>query len=202
MNRTLTYLCITVSLALVFVLGACSHSAPKDAAAAASGTGAATPAAPVPTSFGARADSLNGMQGHTFGEPVRAFTRLRLYANQTPPLTAYFRDLGQESGWFGKHTSTEYDFLDGQFVRFSASALNNNRPLLLAHAQYLFGPGQRLDDQHYLWEGQRVRAEYWLNERSPERPAVLTVTTQAGIARLAAAQKARQAAEDAAPIQR
>jgi hypothetical protein len=148
-------------------LSSCSHAAPDTTTAPA--IAAATPAsAPASRSYGARADSLDGMQGHHFGEPLRNFPKLVLLTKADEQgVRVYRMPAAQERGWFGKHAkdfSTYYQFQDGKFSMFRAvtTGIGANRTAMRQEARYLFGPGKDRNDQlsGLDWEGERVVVQY------------------------------------------
>jgi hypothetical protein len=157
---TLTALVLASSL-----LSSCSHAAPDTTTAPA--VAAAVPA-PASRSYGARADSLDGMQSHHFGEPLRNFPKLVLVTKADERgVRVYRMPAAQERGWFGKHAkdfSTYYQFQDGKFSMFRAvtTGIGANRTAMRQEARYLFGPGKDRNDQlsGLDWEGERVVAQY------------------------------------------
>lgn len=57
-----------------------------------------------PYPYGTRADSLNGIAGHTFGEPRSQFAELVTKGYQDADGYIYYSAKeGQELGWFGKN---------------------------------------------------------------------------------------------------
>jgi hypothetical protein len=153
-------------LASGWLLTSCSSPSPTTPPAA-SAADTATPASPA-FSYGTHADSLNGMQGHTFGEPLRNFPGLVLITKEDERgVRVYQMPPGQERGWFGKHAqdfATYYQFQDGQFAMFRAvtTGLGANRTAMREEARFLFGPGKDRNDQMggLDWEGERVRVMY------------------------------------------
>lgn len=123
------------------------------------------PAAASP--LAARVDSLNGIPGHQFGEPLSAFPGLALNPNQGPGPRMYTYPSGKpEAGWFGKRKKeapnefyTSYLFAEGKFVGFSAVAYGDLRKALKEEAAYLFGPGSARTNGT-LWEGSAAVAWY------------------------------------------
>lgn len=119
-------------------------------------------------SFGAHADSLNGMQGHTFGEPLRNFPGLVLITKEDERgVRVYQMPPAKKRGWFGKHAkdlATYYQFQDGQSAMFRAltTGLGANRTAMREEARFLFGPGKDRNDlmSGFDWEGVRVRVTY------------------------------------------
>ena len=127
------------------------------------------PRAPA-RNYGARADSLNGVPGHAFGDPRSSFPELE---------AAGFRDLdgytyyeprrGDQTGWFGKnagHVTPVYRFYRDRFAAFDARSRGDDRPLLAAEAAYLFGKGQppaphslAYGEAAVHWDGRRVQAQ-------------------------------------------
>jgi hypothetical protein len=156
------------------LLSSCSPATPEtttDPAVAA--TAPVANAAPRP--YGTRADSLDGMQGHHFGEPLRNFPQLVLVTKADEKgVRVYQMPRGQERGWFGKHArdfATYYQFQDGKFSMFRAvtTGIGANRTAMRQEARFLFGPGK---DRHDLmsgldWEGERVLVKYSEQLTSP-----------------------------------
>lgn len=160
-------------LASGLLLAGCSSPSPTTPPAA-SAADTATPAA-VAASYGTRADSLNGMQGHTFGEPLSNFPGLVLLTKEDERgVRVYQMPPAQERGWFGKHAkdfATYYQFQDGQFAMFRAvtTGLGANRTAMRDEARFLFGPGKDRNDLMggLDWEGERVRVMYSEKLTSP-----------------------------------
>ncbi|AMR29553.1 hypothetical protein A0257_22275 [Hymenobacter psoromatis] len=153
---------LTTSMLAITLVSSCSH-APSETTA--------TPAAPTaaaPRSYGTRADSLDGMQGHRFGEPLSNFPKLILVTKEDEQgVRVYQLPSGQERGWFGKHAkdfSTYYQFQDGKFAMFRAvtTGIGANRTAMREEARFLFGPGKDRNDQMsgLDWEGERVLVKY------------------------------------------
>ena len=148
------------------LLAGCSSPSPTNPPAA-SAADTATPASPA-FSYGTHADSLDGMQGHTFGEPLRNFPGLVLITKEDERgVRVYQMPPAKERGWFGKHDqefTTYYQFQDGQFAMFRAvtTGLGANRTAMREEARFLFGPGKDRNDQMsgLDWEGERVRVMY------------------------------------------
>lgn len=158
----------TASLTALVLVGTllpgCSPAAPETTSAP-----AGAPAAPVaPRSYGARADSLDGMPGHHFGEPLSNFPPLVLVSKEDAEGVRIYRMPGsQERGWFGKHAkdfTTYYQFQDGKFAAFQAvtTGIGANRTAMRQEARFLFGPGKDRNDQMsgLDWEGERVMVRY------------------------------------------
>ena len=156
--------CPVSVLAGALLLNACSQASPNSFADIAAFN-------PAPRTVCAQADSLNGMQCHTFGEPLRNFSGL-IPQVQNDEQGVYEQGVywksDQESGWFGQHNKdlvTFYQFQDGKFALFRAVTLDTGatRTALRALANSLFGPGRaRSDLQGRLdWEGERVRVQYY-----------------------------------------
>ncbi|HEX8349979.1 MAG TPA: hypothetical protein VF598_08445 [Hymenobacter sp.] len=118
---------------------------------------------------GTRADSLGGIPGHKFGEPLNAFPGLELTANQKPGTQTYHYPGGKgEPGWFGKRKQESpnefysfYTFKDGRFVAFQAMALGTGRKALQEQTRYLLGAGTPTTTTTN-WEGEQVLAYYSL----------------------------------------
>jgi hypothetical protein len=160
-------------LANALLLAGCSSPSPTTPPAT-SAADTATPASPS-FSYGTHADSLNGMQGHTFGEPLRNFPGLVLITKEDERgVRVYQMPPAKERGWFGKHAkdfTTYYQFQDGQFAMFRAvtTGLGANRTAMREEARFLFGPGKDRNDQMsgLDWEGERVRVMYSEKLTSP-----------------------------------
>jgi hypothetical protein len=161
-TTTLTTLTLAGTL-----LSSCSHATPEATTNLAVIT--TTPAADAaPRSYGTRADSLDGMQGHHFGEPLRNFPKLILVTKQDEKgVRVYQMPAGQERGWFGKHAkdfTTYYQFQDGKFSMFRAvtTGIGANRTAMREEARFLFGPGKDRNDQlsGLDWEGELVLVQY------------------------------------------
>jgi hypothetical protein len=139
------------------LLGGCSSPSPATTETAP--TAAASPSAPQ-FPFGGKIDSLNGIAGHTFGQALSAFPKMRLMPPSPGELTRTYVYEGTE-GWFGKHhqqvRTQFYYFLNGKFYRFLALG---NPTVLRPEATYLFGPGQAEGRYRLFWEGSQARAAY------------------------------------------
>lgn len=153
------------------LLSSCSHSSTTTEAE--SGASAIAAGETIST----KVDSLNGIPGHQFGEPLSAFPGLVLTPGQGTPGTkryAYPADK-PEAGWFGKHKKEVefvfYTFRDDKFISFQAVAFGNGRQALQKEAQYLFGKGQ----PHGLgmhWPGEKAQA-FYTPRNLPTGPAEL-----------------------------
>jgi hypothetical protein len=157
-----------------------------------------TPPTPTPQfPFGSQVDSLNGIAGHTFGEPLSAFPKMRPLPPTSGELTRTYSYEGKE-GWFGKHqaqVSTQlYYFLNGKFCRFLAIG---NSTVLRPEVTYLFGPGQAEGKYRLFWEGSRARAAYVEQARGFGMEGRLDVLSKTLEAEQAAQEKARLKAENA-----
>lgn len=146
--------------------------------------------------YGARADSLNGISGHHFGDPLSSFPELMAKGSRDLEGYDYYTVRpGQERGWFGKnaeHVQTVYRFYQDKFASFDASAYGDDRLLLTEQARYLFGTGQPQSPKDLAygqaamrWEGKQVRVRL-VNEG--QNATVLVV-----LGKVAAAQKAADA---------
>lgn len=186
----LPYRCIFVPLSLLFLtsglLTSCSSPSsstlPVDSSTGASGN---TPVAAVHTP-GTRADSLGGIPGHAFGQPLSAFPGLELLPDQKPGVQLYYYPNGKgEPGWFGKRKKespdnfyTYYTFKDGKFVAFQAMALGEGRKALQEQTRYLLGTGTQTTTT-MNWEGEKVLAFYSLiNQPGRGLADLLNVQTQ------------------------
>ena len=162
-----------------------SPSASTPPAGSSPGPAAAAPVAAVRTP-GTRADSLAGIPGHAFGQPLSAFPGLALYPSQRPGTQTYYYPGGKgEPGWFGKRKKespeefyTYYTFQDGRFVAFQAMALGAGRQALQEQTRYLLGPGT-VTTTTTNWEGAKVFAFYSLvNQPGSGLAEVLDVQSQ------------------------
>ena len=150
--------------ALVLLSGCTDSESPTDKAGGGNVTASSEA---VPHTPGTRADSLGGIPGHKFGEPLSAFPGLELTSTQQPGSQSYHYPAGQgEAGWFGRRKQESpnefysyYLFKDGKFVAFQAMALGAGRKALREQAAYLFGTGTQTSTTTN-WEGERVLAYY------------------------------------------
>ncbi len=150
------------------LLSSCSHATPETTTTPVAATTAAAADA-APRSYGTRADSLDGMQGHHFGEPLSNFPKLVLVTKEDAKgVRVYQMPAAQERGWFGKHAkdfTTFYQFQDGKFAAFQAvtTGIGANRTAMRQEARFLFGPGKDRNDQMsgLDWEGERVMVQYY-----------------------------------------
>ncbi|MGI4736061.1 MAG: hypothetical protein ACRYG7_12870 [Janthinobacterium lividum] len=174
-----------------------SCSSPSPATTTTTPAAAVTPQPSPQFPFGGQVDSLNGIAGHTFGQPLSAFPRMRALPVSPGELTRTYAYEGKE-GWFGKHqaqVSTQlYYFLNGKFCRFMALG---NPTVLRPEATYLFGPGQAEGKYQLFWEGSRARAAYVEQARGFGMIGRLDVLSKSFEAELAAQAKARLRAENA-----
>ena len=159
-------------------------------------TRAETPkTAAVQFPFGAKVDSLNGIAGHTFGQPVSAFPKMRLMQTSPGELTRTYDDEGvtgaKATGWFGKHRpqvpTQLYWFLDNKFSQFRAVG---DAATLRAEAIYLLGPGQAQGQYQLFWDGSRARAVFSEQARGFGREGTLDVLSKPLEAELAAKKQA------------
>ena len=170
-------------------------------------TTAGTTEAAAPTTAtrgpGTRADSLGGIPGHRFGEPLSAFAGIVLSPNQDPAAgvkTYYYPDGKGEPGWFGKrHREAPYDipsfyfFRDGKFVAFQTIAYKDLRDALSEQARFLFGPA----GPGRTWRGEQVLAFYRLSVEDLGPALILNVQSQDFVRAQAAEKDARLKAENA-----
>jgi hypothetical protein len=172
-----------------------THPLPK-AKPRARGTAAAS-------TYGAKADSLDGIPAHRFGEPRSNFPELeaRGYPDPLTGLVSYsLREGSPAPGWFAKNAdqvSSTYWFYHDQFAALTAHARNQGRQLLADEVTYLFGPGQlqgtAFGQTTHRWRGQRVLVEVanTLNETT------LSISSLPSQAQQMADQRAKQQAEAA-----
>ena len=116
----------------------------------------------------AKADSLDGVPGHHFGEPRSNFPELATRGFNDPDgyVSYSLREGQQGPGWFARNAdqiNSTYWFYQDQFAAFSASAHQQSRQLLLDEATYLFGRSQNqraaFGQVTFHWLGQRVAVE-------------------------------------------
>lgn len=177
------------------LLASCSSpsatSTPADAAA-----GTSTPPPPA-SPFGGKIDSLNGIAGHSFGEPLSAFPKMQLLPPAPGEVTRTYTDEGT-TGWFGQHHAQVrtqfYYFLDGKFYRFLALG---DPAVLRPEVLYLFGPGQAQGQYQLFWEGSRARAAYVEKAEGFGLEGRLDVLSKPVEAELAARARAKLKAENA-----
>lgn len=161
---------------------------------------------PRPRNYGARADSLNGIPGHAFGEPRSNFPELQAKGSQDMDGYTYYEPQpGKEPGWFGKNADqvhTIYRFYQDKFAIFNATAAGNGRPLLEQEVVYLFGKGQpqqqglAFGEAAINWEGKRVHVQLFSGHNLYE----LAVVSKPVIAQKAADKAAQQKVEAAARV--
>ena len=147
--------------------------------------------------FGGKIDSLNGIAGHAFGEPLSAFPNIRLLPPAPGEVTRTYEYVGT-AGWFGKHHAQVrtqfYYFLDGKFYRFLALG---DPAALRPEVTYLFGPGQAQGQYQLFWEGSRARAAYVEKAEGFGMEGRLDVLSKPAEAALAARASAQLKAENA-----
>ena len=133
---------------------------PNPTAAAGTAPAATIPPPPPAFPFGYRLDSLNGIAGHRFGEPLRAFPRLHLEPPDTGvPLQSYTSEA--PTGWFGRHQAqVPYQYYTFLFDQFFAFVALGDPTILKSEATRLFGPGRAQGPHQLLWEGRQARAVY------------------------------------------
>jgi hypothetical protein len=147
------------SLLAGVLLSSCSHPA-----ATTDSPSTFKPEEPVATGTRiSRTDSLNGIPGHHFGEPLSAFPGLALTKGQNPGTQTYsYPDEKPEAGWFGKHKKdvfSFYIFKGGKFMAFQAIGFGLGRAALQEQAAFLFGRGkQNMDGTS--WKGEKTQAYY------------------------------------------
>lgn len=114
------------------LLSSCSHS-PTTADTAA---GSTAPAAAGRTT-GTKVDSLNGIPGHHFGEPLSAFPGLKEGESRLEGMRRYYYpsdQVNQGSSWFGKHAQQ----LQAGYYFFDRASASNFRlfGVVLADSYY------------------------------------------------------------------
>lgn len=177
----------------------CSHATPDTS------TAAEVTATTKPRTFGTQVDSLNGVPGHHFGEPLSAFVGLvPAQGAPTAGLAGYHLPAGspQQVPWFARHQAEVpgvfYSFRDGKFANFQAIAYSPaGQAALTQEASFLFGPGRQLGDRTE-WVGERawaVLSTTYLNAQVVKALEVTSLTLKAEQERR---QQARLKAENAA----
>lgn len=192
--RRFPALCFTLAAGL---LGACSQQADPATGATDAKSAVSAPAAPQ-FPYGTRVDSLNGIAGHVFGQPLSAFPKLEAIALDPGELIRrYWVPVAASRGWFGKHRRAVpnqfVDFVDGQFYRFRAVG---EPATLRAEAAFLFGPGL-VEGTQVFWEGAQARAAYSEQVRGLGREGTLDVLSKPLEAALAAKAQAKLRADNA-----
>lgn len=141
------------------LLSSCSHSSPTTEARS------DAPAVATERTTGTKVDSLNGIPGHHFGDPVSAFPGLELAKSQQPGTQTYTYPNGKpEAGWFGKHKRDGdlfvfYIFKDNRFAGFQALAFGTTRAALQEETLFLLGPGNK-GFANTSWKGEKTQASY------------------------------------------
>jgi hypothetical protein len=158
------FLLPTLAILTGTLLSNCSHSNSDSTTTTKDSTVAVTTSAK--RNAGTRVDSLNGIPGHHFGEPLSAFSGLLPGESNIEGMKLYYyssMEATQRKGWFGKHRQqmlTNYYFVDGKFAYFMATAYGDNRNLLNAEVTYLFGLGDPFQLTGTIWQGKQARAIY------------------------------------------
>ena len=157
MFRPHTALLLPLTTAATLLLSSCADS---PSATDGSGLEAATKKTQQYPS-GGKVDSLNGISGHTFSDPLSGFPQMEAVpANPLVMTRVYDAIPAKEKGWFAKHSrevpQQYYYFLDGRFSHFRALG---DGPTLRAEVAYLLGPGL-VEGTTTFWEGERARAIY------------------------------------------
>lgn len=143
------------------LLSSCSHYSPTTEAESSASIIAAGQI------ISTKVDSLNGIPGHRFGEPLSAFPGLVLTPGQGVPGTRrYAYPEGKpEAGWFGIHKKEVeyvfYTFRNNKFIAFQAIAFGPGRQALQNEALFLFGQGERRGLGTH-WAGNKAQAFYSL----------------------------------------
>ena len=157
---TLSYNALVLSLATI-LLGGCTESSSQTQKAAGNQPAPAEASATTRTT---RVDSLSGIPGHHFGEPLGSFPGLVPIGPKELGAQSYYYAKGGEPGWFGKRTKeysnefyTRYTFAEGKFVSFFASGKGDMRQALQKEAEYLYGPGVPTTNGS-LWAGSQAEA--------------------------------------------
>jgi hypothetical protein len=154
--------------------------------------------------YGVKADSLDGIPGHHFGEPRSSFPELAQRGFADPEGYVSYSPLsGKEGGWFGKNSEqvlTTYWFYQDKFAALTAltSGTVSQRQLLADESVYLFGKGLfkgvAFGEATTRWEGKKALVVY-LDGHNEAR---LSITSKVILTQMAADKLAKQKAETAA----
>lgn len=146
--------------------------------------------------FGGKVDSMNGIAGHTFGQPISAFSDMKPLPKQPGDVMDTYSYQGTK-GWFGKNRGEVpnqwYDFVDGKFYRFRAIG---DAATLSKEVVFLLGPGMS-ESPNTFWTGQRARAIYTEKTEAFGRTGTLVVLSKPVEEELEVQEKARMTAENA-----
>lgn len=152
---------LIVFIFIGILLGSCTDSGSP---AQKAGRDQSAPAEATITTWATRVDSLNGIPGHHFGEPLSSFPGLVPISGKEFGAQSYYYVQQGETGWFGKCTKehsndfyTRYTFSGGKFVSFLASGRGEMSQALQQQAEYLYGPGTPTNDGS-RWAGSRTEA--------------------------------------------
>lgn len=186
---------VRLLLANGWLLAGCSSPDPTTPPAADAVETLTSPPSAFP--FGDGVDLFNGLPGHFFGEPLRAFPKMHPIPPAPGDLTQGYV-LAGPTRWYGQHRAQIRGpycyFLDGQFHRFRVVA---DGAVLRPEATDLFGPGQAQGPHRLLWEGYRARAVYVETPTPYGFEGQLDVVSLPLADTLAAKQQARLKAENA-----
>lgn len=190
------FLTPTLAILIGALLIGCSHPNPATTTAAPKEE---TDISTTKFPYGSKVDSLNGIAGYTFGQPLSAFPNMELVPTDAGVLTKTYSQKGsKQSSWFGKHRPQVpiqlYWFLDGKFCHFRAVG---DPGTLRAEAIYLLGPGQAEGQYQLFWEGSQARAVYREQARGLGMEGTLDVLSKPLEAEQAAQQRALLKAENA-----
>ena len=146
-------------------------------------------------STGTRVDSLNGIPGHRFGEPLSAFPGLIALPGESGATRRYYYTSSLPApgtGWFAKHNrdfDITYFFIDNKFATIVVTSYGDSRKLLRDEGEYLFGSGDHYELDGIIWKGRNAYATY-VNTFTTHGP---TARLEIGSESLAAAQKKQEA---------
>ena len=181
-------------LVALMLLAAASLSSCSDSASQTGQTKREASAPEFP--FGGKVDSMNGIAGHTFGQPISAFSDMKPLPKQPGDVMDTYSYQGTK-GWFGKNRGEVpnqwYDFVDGKFYRFRAIG---DAATLSKEVVFLLGPGMS-ESPNTFWTGQRARAIYTEKTEAFGRTGTLVVLSKQVEEELEAQEKARMTAENA-----
>jgi len=182
----------TTASLLVAALAGCSQATPD------SNSVAVTPASQVVVrTTGFRVDSINGIPGHRFGDPLSTFPGLTVLTGESGATKRYYYPSSRPApgtAWFAGHNSefdVTYFFIDNKFATIVVTSYGDHRKLLHDETVYLFGPGDHYETDGTIWRGREAYATY-VNTFTPHGPAA---RLEIGSESLAAMQKKNEAAK-------
>lgn len=188
----------------LLLVASCSAPPADQPAATTSAAGTPSPAAAArPRTTGTAVDSLNGVPGHRFGEPLSAFPGLVRTESGDPGVASYRFPAGSphQVPWFAKHHAEVpgvfYQFRAGKFVTFSTVAYSPaGQAALEQEARFLFGAGQDYGDRTE-WVGDAAWAVVRNGLLSGQRVKEFNIYSRTAAADQARSERERLKAENA-----